>query len=110
MSWLAAIHTIAAGDILLAPRITQRLVETYSQHHRTRVLRDVRIGELTARETEVLRMVGNGLSNTEIADQVVLSEATVKPHVPRLMAKLALTSRAQAVVVAYETGPIVPAA
>lgn len=106
---VAAVHTIAAGDILLAPRITNRLVETYSQHMRTTATRVAELGELTARETEVLRLVGNGLSNGQIAERLVLSEATVKTHVKRLMAKLGLSSRAQAVVVAYESGLIVPA-
>lgn len=106
---LSAINTVANGDVLIAPRITYRLVETYSQHHRLRVRRDVRLDDLTRRETEVLRLVGNGWSNAEIADHLVLSESTVKTHVKRLMAKLHLASRAQAVVVAYESGLVVPA-
>jgi DNA-binding NarL/FixJ family response regulator len=105
---IAAVHTIAAGDILLAPRITHRLIETYAQHHQTMPARDHRLRELTARETEVLRLVGNGLSNTQIAERLVLSEATVKTHVKRLMSKLMLASRAQAVVVAYESGLVIP--
>jgi DNA-binding NarL/FixJ family response regulator len=105
---IAAVHTIAAGDVLLAPRITHRLVETYAQHHRTSAASAPRLALLTARETEVLRLVGGGLSNGEIADRLVLSEATVKTHVKRAMGKLHLTSRAQAVVVAYETGLVVP--
>jgi DNA-binding NarL/FixJ family response regulator len=105
---IAAVHTIAAGDILIAPRITHRLIETYAQHHQTMAARDHRLRELTARETEVLRLVGNGLSNTQIAERLVLSEATVKTHVKRLMSKLMLASRAQAVVVAYESGLVIP--
>jgi DNA-binding NarL/FixJ family response regulator len=66
--------------------------------------------ELTARETGVLRLVGNGLSNAQIAERFVLGEATVKTHVKRMMAKLRLSSRAQAVVVAYESGLVVPTA
>ena len=107
---ISAVHTIAAGDILIAPRITHRLIETYSQHHRTTAARSPGLAELTARETEVLLLVGNGLSNLEIAQRLYLSEATVKTHVKRLMGKLRLTSRAQAVVVAYESGLIVPTA
>ncbi len=105
---IAAVHTIAAGDMLLTPRITHRLVETFAQYHRTTTGGGPQLALLTARETEVLRLVGNGLSNGEIAQRLVLSEATVKTHVKRTMSKLQLTSRAQAVVVAYETGLIVP--
>ena len=105
---ISAIHTVAAGDILITPHITRRLVETYCRQHRTRAWDNGRLNTLTVRETEVLRLVGNGLSNAEIADRFVLSEATVKTHVKRLMAKLQLTSRAQAVVVAYESGLIAP--
>jgi DNA-binding NarL/FixJ family response regulator len=105
---IAAVHTIAAGDMLITPRITHRLVETYAQHHQTMAVGDHRLQELTARETEVLRLVGNGLSNTQIAERLVLSEATVKTHVKRLMSKLRLASRAQAVVVAYESGLVTP--
>jgi DNA-binding NarL/FixJ family response regulator len=105
---IAAVHTIAAGDMLMAPRITHRLVETYAQHHQTMAARDHRVRDLTVRETEVLRLVGTGLSNTQIAERLVLSEATVKTHVKRVMSKLRLASRAQAVVVAYESGLITP--
>jgi DNA-binding NarL/FixJ family response regulator len=105
---IAAVHAIAAGDILIAPRITHRLIETYAQHHQTMAARDHGLQELTARETEVLRLVGNGLSNAQIAERLVLSEATVKTHVKRLMSKLRLASRAQAVVLAYESGLVVP--
>lgn len=109
---LAALRTVVAGDILVSPGITRRLVEAYAQQHRPRSpeapsVPDV--GELTPRETEVLRLVGNGLGNAEIAARFVLSEDTVKTHVKRIMSKLGLSSRAQAVVVAYESGMIVPA-
>jgi len=105
---ISAIHTIAAGDILIAPRITHRLIETYAKHHRSAASAHPRLTDLTAREAEVLRLVGNGLSNSQIAQRLFLSEATIKTHVKHLMAKLRLTSRAQAVVVAYESGLIVP--
>ncbi|QQQ78335.1 response regulator transcription factor [Saccharothrix sp. 6-C] len=105
---ISAVRTIAAGDILVAPHITHRLIETYAQHHRATAVGAPQLAALTARETEVLRLVGNGLTNGQIAQRLVLSEATVKTHVKRMMGKLALSSRAQAVVVAYESGLIVP--
>jgi RNA polymerase sigma factor (sigma-70 family) len=105
---ISAVHTVAAGDILITPRITQRLVETYAHHHRAVAVANDHLAELTPRETEILRLVGNGLTNAQIAQRLVLSEATVKTHVKRLMGKLRLTSRAQAVVVAYETGLVLP--
>ena len=104
---VAAVHTVAAGDMLIAPDITRDLVETYARHHRS-IARAHRPDTLTNRETEVLRLIGKGLSNGEIARQLVLSESTVKTHVKRLMGKLGLASRAQAVVVAYETGLVTP--
>ncbi|MFC5289873.1 response regulator [Actinokineospora guangxiensis] len=105
---LSAVRTIAAGDILIAPHITHQLIETYARHHRADALPARELDALTARETEVLRLVGNGLTNGQIAQRLVLSEATVKTHVKRVMGKLGLSSRAQAVVVAYESGLIVP--
>ncbi|MEU4443639.1 response regulator transcription factor [Actinosynnema sp. NPDC050801] len=107
---ISAVRTIAAGDILVAPHITHRLIETYAQHHRATAIGAPQLAALTARETEVLRLVGNGLTNGQIAQRLVLSEATVKTHVKRMMGKLGLSSRAQAVVVAYESGLIVPTA
>ncbi|TQM79773.1 LuxR family two component transcriptional regulator [Saccharothrix saharensis] len=107
---ISAVRTIHAGDILVAPHITHRLIETYAQHHRATAVGAPQLAALTARETEVLRLVGNGLTNGQIAQRLVLSEATVKTHVKRTMGKLGLSSRAQAVVVAYETGLIVPTA
>ncbi|QYN31952.1 response regulator transcription factor [Pseudonocardia sp. DSM 110487] len=106
---ISAVHTVAAGDILITPRITHRLVEAYAQHHRTAAAATAHLSGLTPRETEILRLVGTGLTNAQIAQRLVLSEATVKTHVKHLMAKLQLSSRAQAVVVAYETGLVQPA-
>jgi DNA-binding NarL/FixJ family response regulator len=107
---LTAVHTAAAGDMPVTPRITRRLIEAYAEQHRIAAVGGRQLDELTAREAEILGLVGNGLSNTQIAERLVLSEATVKTHVKRVMGKLRLTSRAQAVVVAYETGLVVPGA
>lgn len=106
---IAAVHTAIAGDILIAPQITRRLVATFAQQRTLAVVGAPQLAVLTARETEVLRLVGGGLSNTQIAERLVLSEETVKTHVKRTMGKLHLTSRAQAVVVTYETGLVIPA-
>ncbi|MEV4312850.1 response regulator transcription factor [Actinocrispum sp. NPDC049592] len=100
---LAAVQAVCAGDMLFAPSVTRRLIEAYvprSQHPE--------LGSLTPREVEVLRLVGSGMANGDIARRLVVSEATVKTHLNRTMTKLDLASRAQAVVVAYETGLVVP--
>ncbi|NAZ74227.1 response regulator [Kineococcus sp. T13] len=102
---IAAVEAVAAGDVLLTPRITHRLVEAFRP---ARVNGSAAVDALTAREREVLVLVGQGLGNAEIAERFVLSEATVKTHVKRVMAKLGLSSRAQAVVLAYESGLVVP--
>ncbi|MFJ6555120.1 response regulator [Streptomyces luteogriseus] len=112
----AAVRLVDTGDALLAPSITRRLVERYaSTTGRTApgsaplaVHRDLAV--LTPREREVLTLMGKGLSNTELAQELTLSEATVKTHVARIFAKLALRDRAQAVVLAYETGLVAPGA
>jgi DNA-binding NarL/FixJ family response regulator len=104
---LAAIHTVAAGDTLLTPSVTRRLVESYVPPARPEHPAPG-LAPLTARETEILRLVGTGRSNAAIAEVLFLSEATVKTHLTRLMSKLDLASRAQVVVTAYETGLIVP--
>ncbi|MEO9322137.1 response regulator transcription factor [Nocardioides sp. C4-1] len=105
---LSALELAVADHVLIAPTVTRRLVETYADRHATRRPDHAALGGLTPRETEVLQLVGNGLSNEEIADRLVLSESTVKTHVKRVMAKLGLASRAQGVVVAYESGLVVP--
>ncbi|MGW0187580.1 response regulator [Streptomyces sp. NPDC003362] len=110
----AAVRLVDTGDALLAPTITRRLVERYaSSAARTApgsappaVHRDLAV--LTPREREVLTLMGKGLSNTELARELTLSEATVKTHVARIFAKLTLRDRAQAVVLAYETGLVTP--
>jgi DNA-binding NarL/FixJ family response regulator len=105
---IAAIHTVASGDTLLAPGITRRLIEMYARCPQPAVDVDKDLRNLTEREAEVLQLVGRGMTNGDIARHLVLSEATVKTHLNRVMTKLGLSSRAQAVVVAYETGLITP--
>jgi DNA-binding NarL/FixJ family response regulator len=107
---VAAVRLVRSGDALLAPTITRRLVERFAVRDGSadRVHRD--LSTLTARELEVLRLLATGLSNAELAGRFQLSEATVKTHVARILAKLHLRDRAQAVVVAYETGLIAPGA
>jgi DNA-binding NarL/FixJ family response regulator len=106
---LAAVHTVAGGDMLIAPSITRRLVEAYArQVQPPPAPAPAALECLTGRETEVLRLVGRGLANGEIAERLVVSEATVKTHLNRAMAKLGLASRAQAVVLCYESGLVVP--
>jgi DNA-binding NarL/FixJ family response regulator len=105
----AAVRLVGTGDALLAPQITRRLVERYAAGtERTAEAVPVDLAVLTPREREVLTLLGRGLSNTELAAELTLSEATVKSHVARIFAKLGLRDRAQAVVLAYETGLVRP--
>ncbi len=101
-----AVRTVAAGDALLSPRVTRRLVEHYVARPTPTPSVASRLSTLTEREHEVLHEVARGLSNAEIADRIHLSEATIKTHVTRMLAKLELRSRTQAVVFAYESGLI----
>lgn len=101
---LAAIAAVAAGDMLFAPSVMRRLIEAYAPQ----AIELPELGRLTGRETEVLRLVGRGMSNAEIAQQLLIAEATVKTHLNRTMTKLDLASRAQAVVIAYESGLVTP--
>ncbi len=104
-----AVRVIAAGEALLAPTVTRRLIREFaSQRPRTDSSRATRLATLTPRETQVLRLVAEGLSNPEIAARSVVTEETVKTHVSRILAKLGLRDRTQAVVTAYETGLVVP--
>jgi DNA-binding NarL/FixJ family response regulator len=106
---VAAVRLIRSGDALLAPAITRRLIERFAQRTEsaaTTVLRD--LSGLTPRELEVLRLLGTGLSNAELADRLFLSPTTVKTHVGRILSKLDLRDRVQAVVLAYESGLIAP--
>ena len=105
---LHAVRVVAAGDALLAPAVTRRLIADFVAARPATPARRERLQVLTERETEVLGLVARGLSNTEIADSLVLAEQTVKTHVSRVLTKLGLRDRAQAVVLAYETGLAVP--
>jgi DNA-binding NarL/FixJ family response regulator len=103
-----AIRTVAAGDALLAPSVTRRLIERFVSLPGPSRADPTVLGDLSAREAEVLRLVARGLSNQQIAEQLVVSLATVKSHVARLLMKLGLHDRTQAVVLAYETGFVTP--
>ncbi|WP_354350801.1 response regulator transcription factor [Pseudarthrobacter sp. PvP090] len=125
---ISAVRVVASGDAVVAPRITRRLLETYVRGNGpgpeaggapggsapggapagVRAARDPLLGDLTPRETEMLGAMAEGLSNAEIAHRYFLSEATVKTHVRRILTKLHLRDRVQAVVYAYETGLVVP--
>jgi DNA-binding NarL/FixJ family response regulator len=103
-----AVRVVAAGEALLAPAVTRRLIAEFArQRPRVRATPE-RLSELTPREVEVLRLVAEGLSNLEIADRLVLSDETVKTHVSRVLFKLGLRDRTQAVVAAYESGLVTP--
>jgi DNA-binding NarL/FixJ family response regulator len=103
-----AVRVVAAGDALLAPSVTRRLIAEFSRLGAPRAPRRERLADLTERETEVLTLIARGLSNQEIADRIVVSEQTVKTHVGRILAKLGLRDRAQAIVYAYETALVRP--
>ena len=105
---IAAINAAAGGDLLFAPSVTRRLIEAYVHRQGPDRGQPEQLGALTARELEVLRLVGTAMSNADIATKLVISEATVKTHLNRVMAKLGLVNRAQAVVLAYETGLVTP--
>ncbi|MFD0278579.1 response regulator [Kitasatospora sp. NPDC127111] len=106
---IAAVRVVAAGEALLAPSVTRRLIEDFARTGPVR-RRDpkLRLNGLTPRETEVLELIARGLSNQEIATGLVLAEQTVKTHIGRILAKLDLRDRAQAVILAYESGLVTP--
>jgi DNA-binding NarL/FixJ family response regulator len=99
-----AIRVVAAGEALLAPTVTRRLIDELVRGGRRRLRTPPGLAELTPRELEVLELVAQGLSNAEIADLLTVEETTIKTHVSRLLAKLGLRDRVQAVVLAYESG------
>jgi len=102
--FVTAVHTVAAGDALLAPALTRRLIEHFVRRPPFDAATPRGIEELTERELEVLKLLARGLSNTEIATALFLGEATIKTHVGRILQKLGLRDRVQAVVFAYECG------
>jgi DNA-binding NarL/FixJ family response regulator len=104
-----AVRIVAAGEGLLAPSVTRRLIEEFASRKRiVATAQPARLASLTPRETDVLRLIARGQSNGEIAENLVVAEQTVKTHIGRILAKLDLRDRAQAVVFAYETGLVVP--
>ncbi|MGW2084299.1 response regulator [Streptomyces sp. NPDC001880] len=108
---ISAVRVVAAGEALLAPSVTRRLIADFARQGPTGATRSgqsLRLNGLTPRETEVLELIARGLSNQEIAGKLVLAEQTVKTHIGRVLAKLDLRDRAQAVIFAYEAGVVVP--
>jgi DNA-binding NarL/FixJ family response regulator len=103
-----AVRVVAAGEALLAPTVTRRLITEFARLRPRSSPGPAALAALTPRETEVLRLLAEGLSNLEIAARLVVSEETVKTHVRRILAKLGLRDRTQAVVTAYESGLVVP--
>jgi DNA-binding NarL/FixJ family response regulator len=104
----AGIRVVASGEALLAPAVTRRLIEDFSRARPARPERPPGLDELTPRELEVLGLMARGLSNAEIAESLVVGETTVKTHVARVLMKLGLRDRVQAVVLAYESGFVTP--
>ncbi|MFC5906337.1 response regulator [Streptacidiphilus monticola] len=107
---IAAVRVVASGDALLAPSVTRRLIADFARSKPAPKKTSLRLNALTARETEVLGLIARGLSNQEIAAHLVVAEQTVKTHVSRILMKLDLRDRAQAVVFAYESGLVTPGA
>lgn len=105
---LAALHVIADGDALLSPSVTRRLIEEFARQPEVEMLPSPQLTDLTERELEVLRLLATGLSNREIAAALYIGDATAKTHVSRVLAKLGVRDRVQAVVLAYEAGVVHP--
>jgi DNA-binding NarL/FixJ family response regulator len=101
---IAAIHTVAAGDSLLSPSVTRKVIDRMAEQPAPDASSGERLGELTPREREVLELVARGLSNGEIAQAFVIEDSTVKTHVKRILRKLGVRDRVQAVIFAYESG------
>lgn len=107
---IAAVRVIAAGDALLSPSVTKRLIEEFARRPEPETITASLPNELTEREHEALELLAHGLSNREIAEAMFVGEATAKTHVSRLLTKLGVRDRVQAVVLAYETGVVRPGA
>jgi DNA-binding NarL/FixJ family response regulator len=107
---IAAVHTIAAGDSLLSPSVTRRVIDRTAQQPTPNLADQGKLEELTPREREVLALVARGLSNREIARALVVEESTIRSHIRRILLKLGLRDRVQIVIFAYETGVNEPAA
>jgi DNA-binding NarL/FixJ family response regulator len=107
-SLIAGIHTVASGDSLLSPSVTRRLIEAFVTDHRRPHRTPAGLADLTGRELEIFRLVASGLSNAEMAAELYLSTTTIKTHVARVLDKLQVRDRIQAVVLAYESGIIRP--
>jgi DNA-binding NarL/FixJ family response regulator len=105
---ISAVRVAAAGDALLAPSVTRRLIEAFAARPAATSPAPSRLASLTPRERDILLLLARGRSNSEIAGTLVVSEATVKTHVAHLLAKLGLRDRVQAVILAYETGAVTP--
>jgi DNA-binding NarL/FixJ family response regulator len=105
---IAALHTIAAGDALLSPAVTRKVIDRMARQPQPDAAAARRLRELTPREREVLELVTRGMSNGEIAAELVVEESTVKTHVKRVLSKLDLRDRVQAVILAYEAGLVRP--
>jgi DNA-binding NarL/FixJ family response regulator len=101
---IAAVHTIAAGDSLLSPSVTRRVIDRMAQQPTPDLADQARLHDLTPREREVLELVARGLSNREIAAALVVEESTIRSHIKRILMKLELRDRVQIVIFAYETG------
>ena len=103
-----AVRVVAAGDALLAPSVTRRLISDFARRPRQKAPLPSAADVLTQRETEVLKLIASGLTNAEISDTLVIALQTTETHVGRILTKLDLRDRAQAVVLAYESGLVVP--
>ena len=107
---IRAVQVVAAGDALLAPSVTRRLIADFTRQPPVQTPSPAALDVLTSRETEVLKLIGHGMSNAEISDALSIAGETTKTHVKRILAKLGLRDRAQVVVTAYESGLVTPGA